>query len=783
MAPEVSLDYTDNFFIPVLTPFELDGAGSDPDGDPLTFIWEEIDLGPECVLQDPISSAPLFRTYPSGPKTNRYFPKLSTVLNNSFDVTEQLPTITRDMTFRLIARDNKSNGGGVAWKDVAFKAWEGAGPFTVLSPNTSADTWLVGEYKNVQWDVSNTDIAPVNCSFVNIRLSTDGGLTYPIVLAENVPNDGSQLIQVPVAPSAQARLRVDAANSVFFDVSDANFKIIQPTQATLALGLSNDGGRICLPGQFESEVLSVGLLGYSNIIQVDLLGNLPPGATYQISNTSFSPGDNCQLSIDLSAVNIGGAYDLQMRSISANDTVYIPIHFDLVRNDFSQMSLLEPADGLASVLTSQPLVLRWTSVPDAEVYDVQMSTSPGFEQGTIVASKTGTEVDTFRITVALLKNQIYYWRVRPVNSCGVQEWLDTRSLQTEVLACSIWEAFDLPKTLTSNGTPTIESKINVIINGNITDVNVKQLSGYHSFFKDLDAKLISPQGTELQLFAQKCGNSSGSFNFGLDDEALGGISCPPSNNGATYKPENPLSIFDGEPLHGSWTLRVHDNQISSGGAIEGFQLEFCAPAQFNNPFLVNNNVLMLAPGTNQPITQDLLLAEDVDNTPNELVFHLVNTPKHGRLERNWSGELKPGDTFTQSELSGGAIRYFNYSFTTEGDYFSFTVTDPEGGFLGTPRFVMQSSTSVGTNSIATAWDVTLFPNPAMQRVSLRTPRPMGEDTRVLVLNAAGSLVRQMNWSAGNDNLALDLGGLSAGIYWVQCRNGQESVVKRLVVVR
>ena len=72
--PEVTLPYQDNFFIPIGTPFELRGSATDADGDTLSYVWEQVDLGPECPLDSPLSSAPLFRTRPPRPKYQPLFP-------------------------------------------------------------------------------------------------------------------------------------------------------------------------------------------------------------------------------------------------------------------------------------------------------------------------------------------------------------------------------------------------------------------------------------------------------------------------------------------------------------------------------------------------------------------------------------------------------------------------------------------------------------------------------------------------------------------------------------
>ena len=71
------------------------------------------------------------------------------------------------------------------------------------------------------WDVASTDAAPVSAANVKISLSTDGGHTYPFVLAASTPNDGSQTVIVPNVATTQARVKIEAVGNVFFDVSNA----------------------------------------------------------------------------------------------------------------------------------------------------------------------------------------------------------------------------------------------------------------------------------------------------------------------------------------------------------------------------------------------------------------------------------------------------------------------------------------------------------------------------------------------------------------------------------
>ena len=76
---------------------------------------------------------------------------------------------------------------------------------------------------------------------VKISLSTDGGLTYPTVLAASTPNDGSETVQLPNITTTTARIKVEAVGNYFFDVNDANFSI------TSAAHLADGKGKFTSP--------------------------------------------------------------------------------------------------------------------------------------------------------------------------------------------------------------------------------------------------------------------------------------------------------------------------------------------------------------------------------------------------------------------------------------------------------------------------------------------------------------------------------------------------------
>ncbi|GAB4129326.1 MAG: hypothetical protein OHK0045_07220 [Raineya sp.] len=220
--PPVPTVPSGGWVIPINTPFQLTGSATDPNNDPLTYCWEQYDLGPAGAWNSPSGNAPIFRSFLPSSSPTRTFPRLSDIIANNLNpLGERLPSYSRTLTFRMSVRDGI---GGYDYATLSFSANAAAGPFLVTYPNTAL-TWLQGSQQIVTWDVARTNLSPVNCQNVHIRLSTDGGLSYPITLANNVPNNGSAEITVPIVSTSQARVRIEAANNIFFDISDANFTI------------------------------------------------------------------------------------------------------------------------------------------------------------------------------------------------------------------------------------------------------------------------------------------------------------------------------------------------------------------------------------------------------------------------------------------------------------------------------------------------------------------------------------------------------------------------------
>jgi hypothetical protein len=206
-----------SYFIPQSTPFILTATGSDPDGDSLTYTWEEFDLGTPGPPNTDDGTRPIFRSLAPSTDPARMFPSISNILcPQCVTLGQSLPVTTRTMKFRVTVRDNRAGAGAASSDETTVQVQADAGPFTVNQPGT----WNTKTQQTVTWNVANTNNAPVSCDTVRISLSRDGS-TFPIILANSTPNDGSETITVPGTPSTSARIKVEAVGNIFFNISPA----------------------------------------------------------------------------------------------------------------------------------------------------------------------------------------------------------------------------------------------------------------------------------------------------------------------------------------------------------------------------------------------------------------------------------------------------------------------------------------------------------------------------------------------------------------------------------
>lgn len=260
-----------NRAIPVGTPFTLRGKAEDQDeGDYLTYVWDQLDMGKPKKLPDPNDlEGAIFSRLLAINNPSRTFPNMDSVIANRFSTTiEQLPTRPRDLNFRMSVNDNHQfnyngvmvNASGVNSDDIKITVVDNGGAFKVISQQ-NAENYTGGSTQTIRWEVSGTDKAPINTQNVEIRMSTDGGHTFPITLVKSTPNNGMAKVVLPNINTKLGRIKVQAIDNYFFSINTRNFTVNQ--NASLA-GIS-----VISP----SSALQVSESGYMAKYTVGLLTN------------------------------------------------------------------------------------------------------------------------------------------------------------------------------------------------------------------------------------------------------------------------------------------------------------------------------------------------------------------------------------------------------------------------------------------------------------------------------------------------------------------------------
>lgn len=230
--------------IPKGTAFVLTAQATDPENDPITYDWEEVDNASVTINKTNLgttSSGASFRALAPSTSPKRYFPRessvLSGVLDNSNNNWEAVSTVARNTNFRVTVRDNSPS---VLEQQVAHslqKVVVGAdGPFKVTSTKVYNNTT-----DPLTWAVVNTNNATYGVSNVKIDYTTDNGATWT-VLAASTPNDGSESLDFSALPTnSNIKVRVSAIGNVFYAIGNVLVSAAVACDGTAPAGLVVSG--------------------------------------------------------------------------------------------------------------------------------------------------------------------------------------------------------------------------------------------------------------------------------------------------------------------------------------------------------------------------------------------------------------------------------------------------------------------------------------------------------------------------------------------------------------
>lgn len=315
-----------NYNIPAGTAYILKGSATDSDDVNLTYCWEQIDSGVTDYLNfgPDLVSGPMNRSLPPTSSPDRYIPKFSSVLAGNTIQTnptlgsdwETVSTVGRNLNWALTVRDRApaSATGGQTSFDTMQITVENVTPFTITNPVT----WAQGSNATIEWEVGQTNNGTINCQNVNIKLSTDSGLTFPTTIVSNTPNDGSYNYLVPgISDTSTARILIESVGNIFYDVSNFDFSISQNQDFFFVEESLDPISCNEVTATFHFDFVTAN--GFSENTVFSASGN-PIGSTVSFSPTNLSASGSVTMTISNLDGVLQGDYPITLTGTSTSIT-------------------------------------------------------------------------------------------------------------------------------------------------------------------------------------------------------------------------------------------------------------------------------------------------------------------------------------------------------------------------------------------------------------------------------------------------------------------------------
>jgi subtilisin-like proprotein convertase family protein len=467
--------------------------------------------------------------------------------------------------------------------------------------------------------------------------------------------------------------------------SNFTFKTIADTQTKC----SNTGNAV--------YPFSLTKIGGANVTMS--AANVPTGATLAFSANNFAANATFDLTISNLTSVAAGSYIIDIIGNNGTETEIRKIYLTVYHPIFSAPVYIAPADGVTGITTGT--TLTWQNDINATSWDVQVSTSPSFS---VLVFSGNVTTPSFNL-VGLASQTIYYWRVRPKNSCATPAYVTMRSFQTAIIDCA---PVSFVATDFSNGvidtTAGAIATVPVTVTGGYTigkitaSVNIS-----HTYVQDMTITLTGPVsiGSPVVILQQEACGGQPDINCTYDDTGISPAcsATTPAISGNIISFES-LSNFDGLAANGVWTLTVNDPYNGDGGSINAFSLKICSKSAITPVPVLTSNVINVVATSTSVVTNADLNATSTAQTDLQQTYSLLETPILGNLKKNGTN-LIVGNTFTQKDINDGIISYTNTESTITSTTFKVDVKNTSNGWVPSRTVTINI---IPCGSVTTTWN-------------------------------------------------------------------------------
>ncbi|UAM97726.1 S8 family serine peptidase [Polaribacter litorisediminis] len=505
--------------------------------------------------------------------------------------------------------------------------------------------------------------------------------------------------------------------------------------------------------------------------------------TMSFSENSLSAAGNFDITFG-NLINVpAGTYEIEITGDNGSETQIRKVRFEVYHSSFDRNpSELEfPANGQKALAAKVSLL--WKENLNAENYSVELSDSPSFNN--ILFTE---EVTTLTIDIEDLQlNSVYYWRVKPKNSCADGAYSPVFSFQTGVIDCeNTFTATDLseaiidPLVANASAIATINVSEELTVNNIIFTTDIS-----HTSVKELTITIQDPNGNNVVVLSNSNPCLAGiadisNATFSDDGETLFcGFSAPAIRG--TIKPENNMSIpFIGQNALGEWKIIVEDNAELNGGQINAASITICASAENTSIPTFTSTSVSLGGSADYVLTPANMSASTASETEEQQVFVLVALAKKGVLKKEGVA-LTAGDTFTQADITAGKISFTKSEIGSFTDLFIVDVTNDAKGWLPNQTISIQEGV-LKVNEFSLN-EISLWPNPVKGILNIKINNVNNEDVKISLFDLQGRQISTSTNKVTNTTFTkeIETRNISSGVYLLSIAQGNKKATKKIII--